>query len=66
MIQMVMIIATLALTVLVVFIGVAAFTAASANTVQAVGKIYKDRFNSRVVSVAFFLLEAFAPGLAFL
>jgi tight adherence protein B len=43
-IQMVMIIATLALTVLVVFIGVAAFTAASANTVQAVGKIYKDRF----------------------
>ena len=44
MIQMVMIIATLALTVLVVFIGVAAFTAASANTIQAVGKIYKDRF----------------------
>jgi len=44
MIQNVMIIVALGLTVIFVFIGVAALTAASANSLQTFAKIYKDRF----------------------
>ena len=44
MIQNVMIIVALGLTVIFVFIGVAALTAASANSIQTFAKIYKDRF----------------------
>ena len=39
-----MIIVALGLTVIFVFIGVAALTAASANSLQTFAKIYKDRF----------------------
>ena len=44
MIQNVMIIVALGLTVIFVFIGVAALTAASANSIQTIAKMYKDRF----------------------
>tara|TARA_B100000768_G_scaffold181528_1_gene204915 strand:- start:3028 stop:3900 length:873 start_codon:yes stop_codon:yes gene_type:complete len=44
MTQNIMIIVALGLTVIFVFIGVAALTAASANSLQTFAKIYKDRF----------------------
>ena len=65
MIQMVMIIATLALTVLVVFIGVAAFTAASANTVQSMGKIYKNRFTETADMAASDMFLTMSPAILF-
>ena len=44
MIQNIVIIAALGLTVIFVFVGAAALTAASANSLQTLAKIYKNRF----------------------
>ena len=65
MIQNLVIIAALGLTVMFVFIGVAALTAASANSIQAFGKIYKDRFTETADIAAADMFLTMSPAILF-
>jgi|TARA_B110000908_G_scaffold5658_2_gene7212 tight adherence protein B len=65
MIQNLVIIAALGLTVTFVFIGVAALTAASANSLQAFSKIYKDRFTETADVAAADMFLTMSPTVLF-
>ncbi|MBT6594226.1 MAG: secretion system protein F [Porticoccaceae bacterium] len=65
MMQNIVIIATLGLTVIFVFIGAAAFTAASANSLQTMAKIYKNRFTETADMAMSDMFLTMSPGMLF-
>jgi tight adherence protein B len=65
MIQNFVIIAILGLTVIFVFISVAALTAASANSLQTMAKIYKNRFTETADMAMSDMFLTMSPGMLF-
>lgn len=65
MMQNIVIIATLGLTVIFVFIGAAALTAASANSLQTMAKIYKNRFTETADMAMSDMFLTMSPGMLF-
>ena len=65
MIQNIVIIAALGLTVIFVFVGAAALTAASANSLQTLAKIYKNRFTETADVAMSDMFLTMSPGMLF-